>query len=699
MKLPHFLFSLLPVFLCLLFTPVRGESAPGLVPAGWEYLPDRPFPELIRWIHDGWDLKRGLGEPIPYEKAYPPGATLRLFLRNTSDQPVDADGLVLDGVDLGEQLRPIGREHQDLRAAHFLLNAPDVTTTDTRRRLTAMGGPIWWQVRPNPIPSGGFAEAVVRLRRLPEAPTLTLAVKAGAAKSADSILLTNAPTTFRVASLCFGNGGKLLHVFLREENGTPFTIERIELDGRPAAIPPQTSRTDARGFLPLAISCDAPLEYGSFHHVRAVTADGRSASAVLRARDDFFALGMWGYRRHGETDAEQAADVCRTFQAHLFNTHMGMAGNQSGFLWSAEGLALQEKTGLRHMPRDPWGPTIRSKQIYAYFLLDEPDAHEYAVNDLPPNERLGSYAQALVRKQKKWAETDPRNLSLLNVDLTYKPENWLTYGPLPDILALDPYYQGQLMATYHKHPGWLAQYCHPFFVHAAAEVARSGSEPRPMHVILNSVSYRDGDKVFRYGTPEEKRIEFYYALAAGAKGISYWWFTPYGECRGCGSDDPEARAMMAELARLNAEARALEPLLALSHPADPPGRKTDSFATARPLWLTCRTLFAGQHTAIVVLVNRDHASDRLGSLYEPIPKGEVTFRTPPWLKRAHALRSTRDGIAPVTFTEKDGALIVTLENVALTELLILTDDAALAEQLSARRAALDQQAAEAHKTP
>jgi len=685
--------------LCTLTSAAETGSAETLIALDPEYLPDRPFPELIRWIQDGWDLKRGLGDPVPYEKAHPPGATIRLFLHNTSDKPVDADGICLDGLDLGAQLRPRGKEHQDIRAAHFLLNDTDLTTTETRRRLSSLGGPVWWQVRPNPIPPGAVAEAVIRLRRLPAGQRLLVAVKSGDTQSAECAVTTTNPSSFRIASLCFGENGKLPHVYIREENKQPFTIETLALDGRPAALPPQTCRNSAEGFLPIAIACDPPLAHGSFHHIRAVTTDGRTASAVIRARDDFFALGMWGYRRNGDTDAEQAANVCRVFQAHLFNTHMGMAGNQSGFLWSSEGLTLLEKTGLRHMPRDPWGPTIQNRQIYAYFLLDEPDAHEYAVNDLPPDERLGSYAQGIVEKQKNWARADPRNLALLNVDLTYKPDNWLTYGPLPDILALDPYYQGQLMTTYHKHPGWLAQYCHPFFVFAAAEVGRSGSEPRPFHVILNSVSYQDGDRVFRYGTPEEKRVEFYYSLSAGAKGISYWWFTPYGECRGCGSDDTEARAMMAELARLNAEARALEPLLALSHVADVPGRKTDSFATARPAWLTCRTLFSGQDTALVILVNRDHASDRIGSLFAPIPRGEVTFRTPPWLKPVLAVRSTRDGAIPVEFMEKEGSLVFTLEDVALTEVLVITKDAALAERIMQHRAGLDRLAAEAHKTP
>jgi hypothetical protein len=207
------------------------------------------------------------------------------------------------------------------------------------------------------------------------------------------------------------------------------------------------------------------------------------------------------------------------------------------------------------------------------------------------------------------------------------------------------------------------------------------------------VSYRGDDFTFRYGTPEEKRIEFYYALAAGAKGISYWWFTPYGTYKGCGADEPGAKAMLAELGQLNAEARSILPLLARSHPAAVGGDKSEPLATALPFWLKPRTLIAGTDTALVVLVNRDHASDRVGTLYEPIPKATITFDVPPWLQPVDAFRLTRDGVVPASFTREDSEpsvqedpprLKLELRDVQLTEILVLTERAGL-EKETARR--------------
>ncbi len=44
-----------------------------------------------------------------------------------------------------------------------------------------------------------------------------------------------------------------------------------------------------------------------------------------------------------------------------------------------------------------------------------------------------------------------------------------------------------------------------------------------------------------------ERIEAYYSIAAGAKALSYWWYTPAGEYYGCGGDDPASRALWKEL--------------------------------------------------------------------------------------------------------------------------------------------------------
>jgi hypothetical protein len=407
---------------------------------------------------------------------------------------------------------------------------------------------------------------------------------------------------------------------------------------------------------------------------------------MIRGRDDFFSLGMWGYRNYGNSDEERARDTSKAFRDHLFNTHMAMAGGQTGFLGSAEGLKMLEEMGIRFRGRHPRKDNIRHHNIYARFLMDEPDAHDDAVDGVPGHLRVGSFGQGLVERQEEWTHTDPRNLSILNIDLTYTPENWLTYGQIPDILAADPYYQNRIKDVYNKHPGQLGQFCAPLYVFGISDIVRWSAEPNPSHILLNSCSSRNEGNTFRYGTPEEKRIEFYYALATGAKGISYWWFTPYGKCFGCGSEEPEAKAMMRELARLNAEARSLEPMLALSCPAAVSGTSRDPFAPlAAPPWLFPRTLFVGQDTAIIILVNRDHACVKSGTIYQPLPNARVHFDCPPWMEMKDIFRLTRDGVKQIANVREENKLsVIEMKEFDLTEMLIITQDPSLKSQVQSK---------------
>ena len=242
----------------------------------------------------------------------------------------------------------------------------------------------------------------------------------------------------------------------------------------------------------------------------------------------------------------------------------------------------------------------------------------------------------------------------------------------------------RLADAFLKHPGWVGRDCTPFFVYACSEIARWAAAPNPTHVILNAVSWRDKDRQFRYGTPEEKRVEFYYALAAGAKGVSYWWFTPCSDFNGCGSGEPAAEAMLAEMKRLNVEANAVAPLLAAACPAVAADAAPDPFTTCTPAWLMPRTLFAGPHTALVILVNRDHSSDVERTRYEPIEKSRVWFLKPPWMGRARVLLLDRSGVNAIEHVDCGSSIEIPLRNFALTGMLVFTDDAQVEREVAHR---------------
>lgn len=651
------------------------------------YMPDRAFTNFLPYFSEGWSLKDELGNDKPYYDLVKPGATIRVCVRNKSVKPMDISRVELNGIDLVKQIVPKFEEKGGVNSASYLLNDAATTPPNVRDALDKLGWPVWYQVRPNPVPPGASTEVTIRLRRVTDIKDLSVAIGEAAGPLAKVPIRAEQPSQLRLASISFSDAIDRIFIYARRDDGGSFSIKSISLDSVEAKLGPGAPTTSSGGILPIEIALPKPWPFGSFHCIEVSTRDGQTAASVIRARDAFFALGMWGYRNNYPTGAECARDTCGAFRDHLFNTHMLMVGGDQGsYMRSIPGMKLLEEMGLRVNTRDPSEENLRSPNVYSRFLMDEPDAHDYAVGDLPLERRLGSLGQGVVSLQKEWTAADDRNLCLLNIDNTFKPENWLTYGALADITALDPYYPEVLMTAYRKHPHKLGDSTHPYYVLAAAEITRYASEPRPTHVILNSTSYRDKIGDFRFPTPEEKRIEFYYSLAAGAKGISYWWFSPYGECHGCGSAEPEARALMLEMARLNVEARSLEPLLADSCPAAAPGAKSDPYASAAPYWLMTRTLLAGTDTAIVLLINQDLASDRVGSVYAPIAKSRVTFKTPPWMRAAHVFGFSTDGVTPISAKPEGGVFNIEIKDIKLAQMLIFTDKPDL-EALVAKRCA------------
>lgn len=204
-------------------------------------------------------------------------------------------------------------------------------------------------------------------------------------------------------------------------------------------------------------------------------------------------------------------------------------------------------------------------------------------------------------------------------------------------------------------------------------VCQLACAPKPLHLILNSVHHIEEGEPFRFATPQEKRVEVYYALAAGAKGLSYWWYTPIPPYLGVGADDPQARALWREIGLLGAEVRTAGPVLVRSCPASLP------VAGSRRLWV--RSLLAGLDTVVLICVNEDYASDRVGTVVRPLEQAVVTFRLPAWLRPQEILEITHRGIQPISWEREGKKLKLYLGRVELTRLVLITSDHSLPHHL------------------
>jgi hypothetical protein len=324
------------------------------------------------------------------------------------------------------------------------------------------------------------------------------------------------------------------------------------------------------------------------------------------------------------------------------------------------------------MDDDPGG---YKNQRYT-FLKDEPDAHDSALQNIELSKRLGSLAQWLVDKGRTFRNRDPNTLQVVNIDNTFKPENWYTYGQLADIACADPYYQEQLHSVYNVDPSNLGPYVKPTYVYAAATIYQSASAPKPMHLILHTCRFDMPEAPFRGPTPEEKRVELYYGLAAGAREFSFWWYTPGGHYYGVGGQEPEMRRLFAEIGLVGAEFRSAEEVLNRACPA-----RIDA-QSPRSLWV--RSLLAGTDSQVILVVNNNIASDRAGTVVQPVEKASLRAKTPSWLKTADVFEVTGAGTRDVTWKPAEAGISVELGRVEVTRLMIVTSDAGLRKQIQTR---------------
>jgi len=407
--------------------------------------------------------------------------------------------------------------------------------------------------------------------------------------------------------------------------------------------------------------------------------DGTSSTAGIRAYADEFTYGVWGAKPGNPTDLDLGRAHVIDMGLHNINMQMEIIASDAvrAFMKSEAGVRMMESLGIRMI----LGEAAKAKSPpLAWYLADEPDTADFKVEKLPPESRIGAIGQGLILRADELGQVDPTVPSMLNVDMTFKPENWYVYGQLPDIFAADPYMQTRLAQAYFSRPGTIPQYSKATFVYAVGSVCRSSCAPKPLHLMLNCTKLVKGDKVFRFATPEEKRIEVYYALAAGATSLSYWWLVPVAEgsdgSSGCMADEPAAKALWDAIGLLGAEVRTAGPILTRSCPADIP-------VTASK-WLWTRTLIAGTDTMVLLVVNDNYASDRSGIVIEPVENAEVHVTLPAWLSPRSVFEVSYRGIGDVKYDQSGSKLDLHLGKLDVTRMVVITADPELRSKLQIR---------------
>lgn len=597
-----------------------------VVGAAWR--PDaNPWAATQPW--DGYIWSEGWAhEEQFFPEYFQPAGSIHLVLINDSKSADSIELVQLDGkliTDLVTTPQRVGRvvwyrlESPDLRK---LETPPDSDDPTSNLIMSARVEPEKW------------ASCDIRLRSTPSK-TVALQFRTGLAGRLD-VEIPARPQRVRIESVSFSARIDRIFVYLRPMNAKKVGNATLYLDGRRAPA----ERADAPGLALLESKLDPAWEPGSHHLIEVRLPDGTRLAQVVRARDNFFVVGLYG--------VVDAARV-KAAREHGINTY-----------FTAGVSPVLEEAGMNCVPRYNVGEhrrrTAGQPGVVFYNNQDEPDAKDWSLgSDLPVMQRVGVDAMhdvlPTIRRQRG---VDPPVLNLLVVDNTYKPLQWYVYGQIPDVFVTDPYVPlngRQVEYVYH-----------------ALDCARDACAPRPMIPILWACGLQGARKLgYRPPTPEEERIMAGYAIGCGAKGLVYFidmsGETGEGKFLGLSDNKP----LWEEVGRINRDALAIADLLAIGCPI--PGGRSD-----RAVWV--RSLMCGSESMVVVVVNNGHyiGFETNNEFAWNIPARNVKLQiaVPDHLRQCTIREVTNGALVPRKGEIKDGQLNMTLDVVDTARIFVLS---------------------------
>jgi len=642
------------------------------------YRPDTAFPQFSQFWGDSseqeWEL--GAAEPDGTMKANL-GGSVHAFLQNKGGGSVEITDVSVEGVSMKRAIAPSEQRKFKKYVRAYSLYFSDIPKED-RDRLMAAGEPVWWRVEPETPGPGEFAQIVIRLRRAPKLESIKLTVAAGGDTLALTVPVREQRPQF--VGIYFSPELDRAYLYVRSAHKGA-SITKVLVDGREVTSASTIGRDPSMEILPIAAplgrGAEKGVAAGTVHCFQAVFDDGSKAAAAIRAFAPEFGYGIWGGKPGREDQLQIGREFIQDLGRHSINIQMETIGSDAvrAFMNTTEGRQMLRSLGIRRVTGEP----EKTDFPFAYYLADEPDTGDFRVKGVPANSKVGCLARGLVERADELRKISPETPNMLNVNMTFKPDNWYIYGQVPDILAADPYYQTHLARAYWQMPGRVPLYSRATFVHAVASVCASACAPKPLHIILNCAQVVKKDRRFRFGTPQEKRIEVYYALAAGAKSLSYWWYTPMppgyvpkptptepdpSVANGCGASDPEAKALWQEIGLLGAETRTAGQILTIACPAPLP------IKAAPKLWV--RSLLAGTDAAVILCVNDDYASDRLGTVINPVQNAEIAVTLPAWLSAGEVFEISASGVTEPKWDLSGANLNLHLGTVDVTRMIVIS---------------------------
>lgn len=538
------------------------------------------------------------------------GVTVYAYVRNTGAEPARLEGVAWNGTDAA------------------LLR-------ETRES-------VWWRMNPPEAAPGAVAEVTLRLRNLFEAPgVLKLSLSNGVAVE---LPVSHEEPVFRIQSMAYTADRRTAYLYVERTREDAPLPEHVLLDGETAAGTVEWLSPGYAGDLrPCAVRLETPLRECAWH-TWTVLGSGTRVGATLRVISQPARFGTYG-SSNVDRIAENGLDGYNCF------------GKLSGE-W-LDKAAMKGVTGIMHVSNGtPPEETRGHPNVYGYCIKDEPDCGDYSA-DAPMHQRIGENGPLMAEYAQRCAELDPDTPAILNLDLTFTPANWYTYGTVADITTADSYpvtvghsitFLRDCVSTLKRASaphvmGYVYQGSWEFFGAEGLGRYVGGGEIRSKGygTFVNPERQRGFARPL---TPAEVNMQMAYAVGAGAR--SLWSFIDATEGAGgliiIGSSD--LPGIWSAIGLMSRTFRNVAADINLSHPM--------KWATADKPRLWVNTLVCGERCALVAVVNEDFTCDKDGFIQRAA--GDVVFTFPdfPWLKAGRVERLWHGSPLPVACTRSGG---------------------------------------------
>ncbi len=519
--------------------------------------------DFSNWQEGFWGFAGKKGLQLKYGE----GGHIFATLHNTSTQPIKVNQLAIDGVDF--------------------------------EQVYKNGDIVWWKIRINPIPAGGFSEFVIRFRNKPKNKiAITLDTAAGKITLPIAVKQIN---YFWQSIAWIKKDSKLLLYVSSPIKKLP--ISDILIDG--FSVPKNTEWHKLRDLnnktiLLAIVSLKVKWYQGQIHRISLRFDNGQTHTRFYRAVDARFIHFSYGY-----APSYNPNSTINNYNRFGVFLHINFGR------YDKKGLDKLAHDGMQAIfgsvkPKDVI-PLNGHKAFYGVYLMDEPDCHDYYIKQFPHKLRIGYHGRKIAPLENEFTLAAPHALVYLTIDNTYKPINWYTYGQIGDVVSTDPYCLG-----IGKQPSWAAR---------AITQAFYGAAPKPIWAIIDAFypPKRTKKKFPRFASPEELRQTAYYCLASGARGLGYYINCTDRKFTGW-NDNP---LLQNEIKQMAKEFQIAGQYLAKGTPVEIVRYKSDA--------IFARSILSGRNNIVIVIVNKQMHSEKLGPVIPRIPPDtKIDVKIPDW---------------------------------------------------------------------